>query len=511
MDSYDEIPYQSTPFHETHPEFLAPLVRLFGLEAAPAQRCRVLELGCASGGNLIPMAWHLPDSEFLGIELSATQAADGARLVQRLGLRNVTIRQGDLLDFDPGAARFDYIIAHGIYSWAPPAVRERILALCREALADHGVAYISYNTLPGWRMRGMLRDMLLYHTRGIAEPARRLAAAQVYLDQLEPALGDLGALSAQYLGHEIKRIRGNHPSYLFHEYLEAINEPFLFSDFVADAARHGLRYVCDSELHTLFPSTLGDAAAALLNGFPDNIALWQHMDFLVNRNFRQSLLCRQERAVEEDPDLGQFMGYAFYSALRPPKKLDLRKAKGAPFRAVDGSEREVFHPLTKAALARLWEVYPGSLAYAELAGFAAGAVRAAGNPAAAAESDHLASELFGLYAHQAVGATLAPQAVASAVGERPRASTLARVQAEVDGSHTATLRHASLQLDLFGVRLLALLDGSRTLAEVKAALCAEAPLFLGREAAPGSREERAIGENAERLLELFARQGVLVG
>ncbi|MCD4811464.1 hypothetical protein K8R14_02560, partial [bacterium] len=64
--SYDEVPYESQSFPQSHPDRLAMLARLFGLSPAPVTQCRVLELGCAGGGNLIPMAFHLPDSEFVG-------------------------------------------------------------------------------------------------------------------------------------------------------------------------------------------------------------------------------------------------------------------------------------------------------------------------------------------------------------------------------------------------------------------------------------------------------------
>ena len=37
-DSYDEIPYQSIPFTDTHPENLAALGRLFGLNT-PVTGC----------------------------------------------------------------------------------------------------------------------------------------------------------------------------------------------------------------------------------------------------------------------------------------------------------------------------------------------------------------------------------------------------------------------------------------------------------------------------------------
>jgi hypothetical protein len=85
------------------------------------------------------------------------------------------VRQGDIGELGAELGRFDYIVAHSVYSWVPEAVREHILVLCRELLSGNGVAYISYNALPGWRMRGMLRDVLLHHCRHASTPGARLA------------------------------------------------------------------------------------------------------------------------------------------------------------------------------------------------------------------------------------------------------------------------------------------------------------------------------------------------
>ena len=47
--------------------------KLFGLNTAAPTQCRVLELGCAAGLNLIAMAALLPESTFVGIDLSPVQ------------------------------------------------------------------------------------------------------------------------------------------------------------------------------------------------------------------------------------------------------------------------------------------------------------------------------------------------------------------------------------------------------------------------------------------------------
>src|SRR6516165_7913322 len=152
--SYDEIPYSNNAFYHTHPDCLATVATLFGMKPAPVQACRVLELGCGRGGNLIPMATSLPTSRFVGIDLSARQIAGGQEAVESLGLTNVELKQLSILDVDSDFGRFDYIICHGVYSWVPAAVQEKILEICAQNLAPSGIAYISYNCYPGWHLRG---------------------------------------------------------------------------------------------------------------------------------------------------------------------------------------------------------------------------------------------------------------------------------------------------------------------------------------------------------------------
>ena len=46
-----------------------------------------------------------------------------------------------------------------------------VLEICQRHLAPNGVAYISYNTYPGWHIRGIARDIMFipwYTTREIA-------------------------------------------------------------------------------------------------------------------------------------------------------------------------------------------------------------------------------------------------------------------------------------------------------------------------------------------------------
>jgi methyltransferase-like protein len=400
----------------------------------------------------------------------------------------------------------------------PPQVREHLLRLAGELLAPTGLFYVSFNTLPGWRMRGMLRDILLYACREADTPASKLDAARAALDRLGSAVDKLGALSARYLREEIASLRDAHPSYLLFEYLAEHNQAFLFSEFIADSERHALRYLCDTELRTLFPSTYGDAVEQALADIEDGIELEQWLDFVTNRNFRQSVLCRADAVMEDEIDLDRFAALAFCADLRAPKKPDLRYPKPSPFLTPSGLRLEVSHPLTKALLLQLSARYPDCLPLGDVLPEAARDVAAAGGGARGSEVQECLAELFSLFAHRGVGARSQPLRLTARDSGRPRASALALAQVAEGAQRIATLHHGNLDLDAFAARLLRYLDGTRTPEEAAERLAADltaGDLMPPRGVQPKqwSRErliERTRSAAAD-LISLFARHGVLKG
>lgn len=458
-DSYDAIPYESTPIPETHPGHLACLARLYGIDSAPPTKCRVLELGCACGGNLIPMAARLPGSEFLGIELSPDQAQEGVERIAELGLKNCEIRQKNILDLQDEGVRFDYIVTHGVYSWSPPEVRQRIMELCAQLLSPQGVAYISYNALPGWRMRGMLRDMLLYQVRDIKPPAVRLDRAQKYLNVLEAVLSGSKEAHASYLKNEIERIRFSHPSYLYHEYLETYNEPMLLTDFVSKANEHGLGYICDINLALQFPAYLGEQAEQVLELFNDQIEQLQQADFLLNRNFHQSLLCHKALTPTRLPDLEQLRDFAWIAVLQPPAELDLRSAEPTSFTLTEGQEYDVSHPLTKASLALLAERFPAAVPFTELINRAKEWVQSDGGGVLAAQEKEMLDEMFTFYAMGIIHARPLDMADSKTDLGEWQMDPVVRQGIQRGDNHIPTTHHASINLDQFATTVIKHMDG----------------------------------------------------
>ena len=180
-DAYDAVAYPSFSYPNTHPDRLATMAILYGLIPAPVEQCRVLEIACNEGANLIPMAYAIPGSEFVGFDLARLPIKRGQERIPELGLTNVRIFQSDLLNVDAELGQFDYIIAHGLYAWVPEPVRERLLALCSELLGPHGVAFVSYNALPGGHLRNMIRDMMLYSVKDIEDPGQKVERAIAFL------------------------------------------------------------------------------------------------------------------------------------------------------------------------------------------------------------------------------------------------------------------------------------------------------------------------------------------
>jgi SAM-dependent methyltransferase/methyltransferase-like protein len=516
MDPYDLFPYESIAFPETHPSYLAALAWLFGLQTADPERCRILELGCASGGNLIPMAWHLPQTQFLGIDLSRPQINAGLALIRQLGLSNIELRQADILDLAEELGEFDYVIAHGVYSWVPSTVREHLLGLVPRVLAPEGIFYLSYNCLPGWRMRGMLRDILLYACRDSATPAKQLEAAGAALRRIESAVGDLGAVSARYLTEEIKHLRDAHPSYLYFEYLAQHNQAFLFSEIAADMERHALRYLCDTELRTLFPSTYGEAVDEALADIEDGVELEQWLDFVTNRNFRQSLFCRADARLEDEIDLARFATLCFCADLQLTANPDLKRANEVTFITAKGDSLRVSHPLTKAVMMQLIDRYPDCLPLDELMPVAAHRVIAAGGGEQASQVDDCLSELFSLFAHRALSARPRPLRMQVRAGDKPRASGLAIAQISTGAQRIATIHHGNLDLDTFAARLLKYLDGNKTIEQIEALLTSDLieesltpPQGIRPRQWSPERLRARCGPAVRNLLALFARHGVL--
>ncbi len=279
--TYDVVPWVALAHEETHPDRLATIATLYGMSPPPVETCRVLELGCAQGGNLIPMALDLPGARFLGIDLSSRQIAEGVASIEALGLTNLELRTASILDVDEGYGTFDYILCHGVYSWVPDLVRDKILAICAENLSPHGVAYLSYNVYPGWHTRGLMRDMMNYHAGQFTEPTTQVRQARAILGFIVQAVRYPESPYARQLADETAELGNDADWYLYHEYLESDNRPFYFHEFAASATKRGLQYLASAFFRSWDTNLPLQTQRPLEKLAPDRIRREQYLDLLL--------------------------------------------------------------------------------------------------------------------------------------------------------------------------------------------------------------------------------------
>ena len=495
--SYDEFPYLSLAFPQSHPDRLATIGRLHGLAPAAVGECRVLEIGCAAGGNLIPMAAGLPRSRFLGIDFSAVQVHQGAADVAALGLPNIELAQADLRDFGEASGVFDYIIAHGVYSWVPPDVQEKLLEVCSRQLAPGGIAYVSYNTLPGWNMRGIIRDAMRYHTRQFPDALTRVRQARATLDFMAQAMEGAQSPYALMLRSEAEQLRREDDYYVRHDYLEEFNEALFFHQFVARAWRHRLAFLAEADFRTMLlgglPAQVGETLDRMA---PDTLRREQLTDFLRNRNFRQTLLVHDDAPIDRalNPDRVSSLWVASAARISGGAS-DPRSATAEDFRMPDGSGLRTPHPISKAAMAVLAKHWPAPIPFPDLSAIAAARIGLTGD----VDDTHrtiLASDMLKSFCAGAAELHALGPAFVIEPGARPLASAVARLQA-ARGAHVTNMRHEMVDIDDADRRLLPLLDGSREHATIAG------------QAFPGQPAYDAAAALDEALVRL-ARQALLV-
>lgn len=505
---YDDLPYPGQAYLESHPDCLATVATLFGLTPPPVDHCRVLELGCGDGANLIPMAAGLPGARFVGVDRSARQVAAGRAMIAALGLSNVTLYCLDLRAVPADWGEFDYIIAHGVYSWVSPAVQEALFAVCRRHLAPDGVAYVSFNALPGWRLYSIVRDFLRFHTRTCAGLRARATEALRLLERLAatvPEPTDPYANLLYYIAGQIEAelapLEEARVAYVGHDLVADINEALYLDEFLERAARHDLHYLAPADFPAGGLAAASPAVVAAVAPPAGPAAVQQqYADFLTGCAFHRALLSHHAGAAERAVRPERLERLWLASPARPAS------AGQSPveFTTDDGATVAPADPVIQAALRHLSERWPQAEPFARLC------------QAAAASASGLAAALLRLFLDQPGVVRLHAHAprVAAAPGERPVASPVARYLASAS-RRVPNLYHQMIELDDWLRAVLGLLDGRRDRAALLAALAEQVAAGRLEPPAGANRPARAapalLAERLPPTLAWLARAALLTG
>ena len=502
---YEALPYEAMPFPQTLPSNMAALARLHGCAPPDVETARVLELGCASGGNLIPLAARYPRASFHGFDLSERHVRDGRSLTDELGISNIEIRQADIAALDLSGQRYDYIICHGVFSWTPRPVQDAIFRICREALSEAGIAYVSYNVLPGWHIRLVIRDICRGNMNAQDTPHQQLERARSVLADYAQ-LADQTTIFGKVLAEEIARSQRMSDTHFMGEFLSDHNDPVTFSEFASRASAAGLDYVCDAAPGEGRSSRVvsGDAAK-LLSALarPDAIRREQAADMATGRGFRRSILRRHGapdgNILQEDA----LAGLHFACPLRPGPMTN----GVVTFRHESGS-LSTNDPAIIAALTQLAAVYPETRTYGEV-------LRDAGQQSGA-DPAGIAARLPRALLQTVMAGHLTTSTDALRLGrpggDSPRVWHVARTQLRRDQDWVCSLRHVPVRIDSSARRLALLMDGTNTVSEIRIQI--EELIASGLLHLPGSDKSGDLTAQAARILDLalveFRRNALLV-
>ena len=307
---YSELGYKSMPFPYTTPATLEAYAALVGISAPNPKTARVLELGATYGGNIISQALFNPDATFVGVELSQEQVEKGNEVIANAGLTNVSLIQSDIASIGSEIGTFDYIIAHGVYSWVDDGVKEALLRLIDEHLAEDGIAYVSYNTYPGWHTMEEVRQLMMFSNRDKAQFNHKekvlhgKTVGSIVGSQILK-YDNLKERNSKFLG-ALRSVMQKDEYYVGHDHLEPNNDPVYFYQFNDHLEAHNLAYLCDADL-TLsmvrsFDADIADTLDKL--ALNDHVAQEQYLDFMLDTTFRKSIICKAKHAESVTYDMG---------------------------------------------------------------------------------------------------------------------------------------------------------------------------------------------------------------
>ena len=282
---YEHHTYPPMSHPVADPAVSAVAARLAGLPVPHPRGARILEIGCCSGHHLLPLALRWPESTLTGIDLAASSIREARERAATAGLANVDFQVADLLDFEPRNGPFDYIIAHGFFSWVPAPVKTALLEFCRRHLSAHGIATVSFNLEAGWRLRfPVIAKVLAIRQAGGGGLIESLQILRTVADEGEVAI--------------IDDMLAKGPAILAFDDFGPVNDAWPLDRFAQAAAAAGLRWLGESDPTANRPPGLSaEVFQALASQALDPLDFQMALDEAAGRTFRSGLLCRDDAAV----------------------------------------------------------------------------------------------------------------------------------------------------------------------------------------------------------------------
>ncbi|NRB11494.1 MAG: methyltransferase regulatory domain-containing protein, partial [Rickettsiaceae bacterium] len=404
-------------------------------------------------------------AKFVGVDLSKVQIDSGLKYIADLGLKNIELKHISITDIDKEFGKFDYIICHGVISWVPEHVRVKIFDICNENLSENGIAYVSYNTLPGWNMVRTIRDMMLYHSQNFADAREKIAQSRLLLDFIKESVKEQNTPYSQILEKEAELLSKQSDHYLRHDHLEEDNKQYYFNEFIGAANKRGLQYLADSSIASMYVGNMPQGVVEKLQGLNDIVKVEQYMDFITNRRFRTTLLCHKDVKLNRALNNDMIKNFTITFDIIPEKPFkDISLNSGDNLKFFYGGNTDnslsTSSPALKAVLYVLAENRNNPLSYDKI-------VKLADKKLAGGHKQNIENELLNNLMNLMIKGYIN---LSSNVGnldkvskEKPNVITMAKYQANKTANNWVTnLRHTIVPINNFDKVAVTYMDGKNT-------------------------------------------------
>jgi len=519
LELYNDIFFESRPSPERHVLTLSTLAFLNGLSTPPASESRVLEIGCSTGGNLIPMACAFPEASFLGIDISSSQIKSACKKVSTLELKNIRFIEGDVRQEEPLEGNFDYIICHGMLTWVDPGIQDALLAFIAKNLTPEGVCYLSFNSQPGWRTRQIIWNALAPVRSMICSVQEKTARAKALLRSMSAMLIDTHRPYGIQLKEEIDRNLERSNAFFAHEILNPFCSALTLSELRALLKNYQLHYLCDAEpfrspgVWAAFPELEQEFNKNIAAPPCQNVNPEQMADFLFPQSFRGAIISKKKAApgLRQNPELIDSLSLC--SPIMPLEvQPDIFSTKAVTFCSPTEQTREESDPLVKSALLVMRKTWPEPIHFKELY---ATALELSGLEPDTEQLVQLRLTLMHYF--QSKHLELYREGYRAAIhhSDNPKLFSFARSQS-LTQDWVTTLRHETMPVDQFDKFLMPLLNGENsraTIAERMSALLQNGALQAksdGQEVSSPDELEQILNDEIEHRLKRYIEQALLV-
>lgn len=469
--AYNSLPYNFHADIRTHPARIATLGHFYGMSPKPLEQSRILDIGCAEGANVLPIAENYPNCKIIAFDNAKKQIETANRIKGALGLTNIDFFQADIAKPDLGDEPFDYILAHGFLSWIPRHLHSCLFKCIKRYLAPQGIALVTFNTYPGWHSKWALRDFLLTYTDANKPLPERAKEAKHLIDKVLQQQHILGSAFINAHKATLEDIQKRPINYIAHDYLSTENIAYYFKDFMHFPREHGLQFLGDTELKRDITYQENDSWRNF--GIPYTQTLedaHQRLDFFKNYPCRLTLLCHEGIQLCEHPKPSAITPVHLTSYLRLPSSVESFSPEA------DLSFKSASHavcpeaPECKALLWALYKSFPKSMPASQLITEVHRLTAPVGSLISQEALLKHAQNIFVYYSLNQIELWTTPPHVVDTVSSKPTISRLNRYLAQ-NTTHSLINQHHIVVSMLPHERTLAAhLDGTHTQEALKAKL-----------------------------------------